>query len=234
MQATFRKKENHAFVLYEDDLRKIWNKLTEYDKEVSAKVLFSDEIERTVTTLKELLGFENSKKRKILSIQFYAVSHDRNNSTRVEFENDRMRTITLSSSGDDSVVTKVGDELPEIISGTKPWFSPLSRIDVFSMLMGSFMLLLFFANMMTSSSPESEARTFDESLKVLFGLFSIGLGAFFLNKILTKTRDYVFPVSTFVVGQGKKRYSVQEKVRWGVLVSFFVSLTASIVYGYFI
>lgn len=231
MQSNYNKDENHAFVLHESELRKIWKKLEACDKDVKATIQFNDDVERTVDTIEDLVGFENSKKRKILSISINAISKCGENRSRIKFESDSFRTISISSSGNDDLVTKVSDELPEIISGMKPWYSAISRLDVFWLLYAPLSLSWIFASMMNVSSNEDTALTFAQSATIVGILALIALGIYACHKLLTSLKNYLFPVASFAIGQGVQRHETQDKFRFTAVIGFFVSMAASMFFG---
>ena len=51
----------------------------------------------------------------------------------------------------------------------------------------------------------------------------------FVYKRLDELRTWLFPVGYFAFGQGEHRYEIREKVHWGIIITFVVSLAASMV-----
>ena len=47
--------------------------------------------------------------------------------------------------------------------------------------------------------------------------------------LLKKPYEYLFPQVVFVIGQGKSRFEHQQRVRWCVIIGFFVAMTAGLV-----
>ncbi|EGR0468965.1 hypothetical protein FG064_18465 [Vibrio cholerae] len=233
LQSTYSDKSEDAFVLHENDLRKLWQKLEAYGCSVTATVKFSDKVERKVSNIENLLGFENSKKRSIQSIKFQSRSEDGHNWTSIEFDSSIYRTITVSSSGDDELVTKVSDELTEFTSGIKPWYSSVSRLDVFWLIFVPFVLVFMFADMMHASSSEDVALTFRQSATAIGVIAAILLGLYLSHKILGTWKNYLFPIASFAIGQGAKRYKNQDQLRFTVVIGFIVSIAASLFVGFF-
>ena len=231
MESTFRVKHNHAFVVKENDIQKIWNKLESFDKSVTAIVEFSDSIERKVESCEALIQFENSKKRQIKRIEFTAICKERINITRVELENDEYRTISIASSGDDETVTKIGDQIPEIIDGLKPWYSVITRLDLYWVC---FLIVFLFSFFVFLMAPESESKgplSFEQALRLLFILAGVLFAGFFAYKYVNGFKNNIFPIGCFALGQGKERYEMQEKIRWSVVVALIISLLSSTIYG---
>ncbi|EKO3946772.1 hypothetical protein F2K80_001341 [Vibrio fluvialis] len=233
MESTFRHRDNHAFVLTEADIRKIWSKLESFGKSVSATVEFSDSIERKVESVEALVQFENSKKRQIKRIELIAKCEKGKNITRLELEDDDFRTVSISSSGEDGLVTQVGDQIPEIIEGLKPWYSPISKVDVVFFVGALLTICGLLVSLMT---PESDgkraAMSFEESLKAIGILIAFFSSVYLAFKCLNKLKTAIFPKASFALGQGNERYELQEKIRWGVVVALLVSFSSSLVYGF--
>ncbi|WP_027858201.1 hypothetical protein [Marinobacterium jannaschii] len=233
LQSTYSDKSEHAFVLHDNDLRKLWQKLEAYGCSVTATVKFSDKVERKITNIEDLLSFENSKKRSIQSIKFQSHSEHGHNRTSIEFDSSIYRTITVSSSGDDELVTKVSDELTEFTSGIKPWYSSVSRLDVFWLIFVPFVLAFMFADMMHASSAEDVALTFKQSATAIGAIAAIGLGLYLSHKLLSTWKNYLFPIASFAIGQGAKRYKTQDQFRFTAVIGFIVSIAASLFVGFF-
>ncbi|EMK3395895.1 hypothetical protein V8065_004549 [Vibrio parahaemolyticus] len=232
MQSTYRDKIDHAFVLNESDLRNAWRKLEAYGCSVTAIIQFSDKVEREVETVEDLIGFENSKKRAILSIELKSRSDDRNNIATIEFDSSEYRTITVKASGNDELVTRISDEFSEFICGLKPWYSSISRLDVFWLLYVPVVLALMITDMMHVSNSEDVALTFKQSATAIGILALLVAALYFSHKLLNKWKNYLFPIASFAIGQGVKRYETQDKFRFTVIIGFFVSIAASLFMGF--
>lgn len=231
MQSTYRDKFDHAFVLSENDLRNVWRKLETYGDSVTAIVCFSDKVERKVESIEDLVSFENSKKRTILSIELKSRSNDPDGSISIEFDNSEYRTITVNAAGDDELITRVSDELSEFTCGLKPWYSFISRLDVFWLVYAPFFLVVMIANMMHVSGSQNVVLTFKQGAAAIGILVLIGFTLHFSHKLLNSWKSYLFPIASFALGQGVKRYDTQDKFRFTVVVGFFVSIAASLVLG---
>lgn len=231
MQSTFRKSEKHAFILKAEDATKIWKKLESYNKEVTASVKFNDSVVREVGELSELLNFENSHSKKILRVEFKAISLDHANITRIELDDSQYNPVLISSSGDDEIVAKAASEIPEIINGLKPWYSKASRIDIFFLLCILLTIGGMLISLMIPESDKKKVATFMEAITLLGITTLFFISVYYTYKTLTALKNSVFPIATFAIGQGLQRYNVQEKVRWGVVISLIVSMIGSFLYG---
>ncbi|WP_131828063.1 hypothetical protein [Salinivibrio kushneri] len=200
---------------------------------MTAIVQFSDKVEREVDAIEGLIGFENSRKRSILSIELKSHSDDRNNIANIEFDSSEYRTITVKASGNDEFVTRISDEFSEFICGLKPWYSSISRLDVFWLVYAPVVLALMVTDMMHVSNSEDVALTFKQSATAIGILALIVAALYFFHKLLNKWKNYLFPIASFAIGQGTKRYETQDKFRFTVVIGFFVSIAASLFMGLF-
>lgn len=231
MEAHLRTERDHAFVLTEDGLSKIWSSLERDIGSTSAEIGFSDSIERTVSSFEDLLAFENSNKRKIKKIEIYGRSDSDDNRARVLFSDSKYRPIEVSATGEDGAVTKFGDNITELIDGLKPWYAIISKLDFFYIIGFVCWIAFILLDIITPDSPNDKAIEITQGIKIIFillgGLGVISLFIWGLNRL----RNIYFPFSSFAIGQGKERHRVQENVRWGVVVAFIVSLAASTVFA---
>lgn len=231
MQSTFRRSEKYAFVLSSDDISKIWKKLESFNKLVTASVSFNDSIVRNVDLLSELLSFENSKNRKILRIELQAVSSDRKNITRVCFDNDQYNTVSISSSGDDEVVSKVAHDISEIVNGLRPWYSQICRIDIGLLLTSLLTVGFLIATLMTPEPEKKRVLTFLETAKLIGFTALFLLSMYYIHKAISFLKIKIFPIATFSIGQGLQQYKLHENIRWGVIIAFIVSMASSFIYS---
>jgi hypothetical protein len=233
VESTFRHTDDHAIVITEADIRKIWSKLESFGKSVSAIVEFSDSIQRKIESIEALVQFENSKKRQIKRIELIAKCKKGMNITRLELEDNDFRTVSISSSGEDVLVTQVGDQIPEIIEGLKPWYAPISKVDVVSLFLGLLTIgFILMSLMLPESDGKREAMSFEESLKVIGIVLAFIASVYLAYKYLNKLKTAIFPNASFALGQGNERYELQEKIRWGVVVALLVSFSSSLIYSF--
>jgi len=219
----------HAFVLRASEVRKVWSFLSDSIGTVKATVSCVDHLERVFSSVEELANYENSRPRAIRSVSFTARSQNSNASAHLRLRGDSYSSISLDVEGPEPAVSQVRDRLSEVFDGMRPWYSAISRIDFFFVILGIiFFAFLVLRGMHVSDTPE-KSLTLLQALwlaLIFIGIFlAIGALIFFLNWL----RRRFFPVACFTIGQGEDRYNFDEKVRWAVLVGFVVSLFASLV-----
>jgi hypothetical protein len=231
LESNLRLERDHAFVLSESDLKKIWDFLEENFVKVSADVEFSDNIARKVSSLEQLLSFENSKNRSIKRIEFNSSDENRENRSTVTFENYEHRPIRVTASGMDDVVTRFGDSIEEFIDGLKPWYSRLCKLDFFYIVGAVVFIGLMLLRIMIPDAPSHKPVELSKAVEILSVIFGFIGAVWFAVWWLNRIRARCFPIASFAIGQGKERYRVMENIRWGVVVAFAVSFSASAVFG---
>ncbi len=231
MESNLRLTREHAFVLSEIDIKNIWGTLEQYFGAVSANVEFTDNIERKAESIEQLLAFENSKKRSIRRVEFSSRSENGENRSKVTFENYEHRPVLITASGIDDVITRFSDSCEEIIDGLKPWYSRLCKLDFFYIIGGIAFIGFMLLRIMVPDSPKEAPTELSRAIEILSILSAIFAALWFAIWGLNKIRAKCFPIATFAIGQGKERHRVIENIRWGVVVAFAVSFSASAVFG---
>lgn len=231
MEAHLRTEREHPFVLTEADLNKIWKALEKDIGTVSAEINFTDSIERKVETFDDLISFENSMNKKINKIEIYGRSGTNDNRARVLFSDSRYRHIEISATGEDKAITSFGDSINEIIDGLKPWYAIISKLDFFYIIGFVCWIAFMLLDIMTPDVANDKTVELDQGIKIILTMLgiiaAIALSIWGLNRL----RSVYFPFASFAVGQGLERHRVQENVRWGVVIAFIVSLSASTVFA---
>jgi small-conductance mechanosensitive channel len=101
----------------------------------------------------------------------------------------------------------------------------LFLILLFVVLIGAALYLLLPENRaLLSKSSQDEGN--DSQLEILFnaGMVSLMIVGFLADRIL----QFLFPVATFAIGDGVKRYQTRVFWRNGVIFTFVISVLASI------
>jgi hypothetical protein len=231
LEAHLRTERAHPFVITEADLKKVWISIEKDIGAVSAEISFNDSIERKVESFNDLMSFENSKSKKIKRIEIYGRSDTNDNRARVLFSDSKYRPIEISATGEDKAITSFGDNINEIIDGLKPWYSIVSKLDFFYIIGFVCWFAFMLLDIMTPDTHNNKAIELAHGIKIILALLgiltSIALSIWGLNRL----RSFYFPFASFAIGQGLERHRVQENVRWGVVVAFVVSLSASTVFA---
>jgi hypothetical protein len=232
MNATFSTRREKAFALDEKTLKKLCDLLSDRVGPVSIELRCIDDVTREYEEFKKVFEFENPREKSIKSVRFTARSSDFEKSATVEFRSEGWAGISIDLEASEPVVTRLRSDMLDILGGTGVWYSSIAKLDF--VLVGAFFLLLACVAMYASlalgwiGTGKVSNNTREIALGSLIGygvLFLWGVGAVLLNR----GRKKLFPMGAFLIGQGRQRQEVAEKVRWGVVVAFIVSLVAGFI-----
>ena len=207
---------------------------------VKASLKCSDDVEREFDDLEELVSYDNSPTKEVIELSIKSRTEDWQKSATIDFSHKEWSSssIHIQIETSEQEYLEVKDKIFDVLDGTKPWYSFLARTDSFRlfdfliwtslMVSGYFSLRSLLGPSVTSE--ELEFRNFIHLLNAMVVLAIIGVPIMvFVAKRLNKLRSWLFPVSCYAFGQGEQRYETREKVRWGIIIAFLVSLAASMV-----
>lgn len=233
MSANIRAERKHAFVLKQEQLKRIWESFQSRIGSPSITIKCSDEVSREYENWKSFSKFENPPNKAIKHLIVKANSDDHSKRAEVEFSRSAYRIISISINGGEAVVTNLYDEIGDVLDGTKPWYWRLAKIDFFyvaAFILGAgYMFLTLYAGESTGQT-EFTAKQAVTATSV-FCLIIAGLVALIIG--LNKLRHRVFPLSFYAIGQGLHRFELDEKIRWGVIIAFVISISSSTVFALF-
>jgi hypothetical protein len=222
-----------AFVLGEEELKKLSRLLNERIGKVEYSATCADDVSRSFASLNEVISYENAKPRQITRFRISALSDDFHKRATVEMVGSSWRGISLDLHGRDDVVDRLRAELLEILSGIRPWYGSFQRVDFVALLFvftPPVLLLLFLIRVALRPNPAGTSTGSNPRMDAIVWLIVIGTYASFLvvGFLLNRFRDSIFP-SVFLIGQGKARFQHLERIHWGIGIAFVVSLVAGIV-----
>lgn len=232
MKGRYSEELSHAFVVRPDELKKLVELLQKRIGKVDISVDCVDKIEREFNTVKELIAYENSKSKRIRRIHLSACSDNYSKSATIVFRDSFLMGVSINVNGREDVVSRLKEEILDIVAGMRPWYDIFARLALVTIIGVGFLILLFifsifilFEWITVVDSPSSDSKIVKGSaLSIVFWLIiSLGLWGFY------RLRGILFPRAVFIIGQGKLRFRTLEKVRWGVVIAFFVSFAAGFV-----
>ncbi len=242
MKAEFRTTRNHAFVVHQDDLRKIWKLLEDRIGPVYASVECSDDVVRKFGDWEQLASYDNPPAKKMFDLLIRARSEDWKKSADVSFSyspsDSQRRSIHIQIEAAEQAGLEIKDKICDILDGTKPWYSALTRVDftgIVFIFLFSFLLtytagsLYMISNGLTWASEVSIKTGPEYYILYFFVLLLFGFTVYSTGQRLNKLWSLLFPVAYFAIGHGEHRYKILEKVHWGIIIASVVSLAASIV-----
>jgi hypothetical protein len=233
MDASYSVELSHAFVIGEDELKKLTRLLSDRIGALEIRADCADDVARTFTTLSELVAFENPQGKEIRRLYISARSDDFTKRATIDLFGSRWRGISLEFHARDDVVSRLRTEVLDVVGGMRPWYAVLHRADFVSISLIVYLLLWFglliavaFKWIPVQASKEGNASGSAMAQLIVYGgiavLFAMGIA-------LNRFRDILFPRAVFLIGQGKARFQQLERFQWGVVIAFIVSFAAGVI-----
>ncbi|CAM5190098.1 hypothetical protein [Alishewanella longhuensis] len=154
MSASVSTERKDAFVLKHEQVKRIWESLQSRIGSPTIIIRCSDEISREYENWKSFSSYENSPNKSIKRLIIKARSEDYSKRAKVEFSDEKYRIVDIDIDGSETVVTNLYDDISDILDGTKPWYSRLTKIDFFYVIGFVFWAGFMFLSFYTDESPE--------------------------------------------------------------------------------
>ncbi len=221
-----------AFVLRPEAVKRIWTILESSIGAVSAMARCADDARRGFDDVTKLLEFDNAKGKEIRSLDLSAMSKDWQRSGDVSFAS-RSDAISVSLKMPNGEVSRVKEDLLDVLDGTRAWYSAISRINLFYVLLGAIFLLYLVVSIALPDRAEPRAgvalgRAIILAVEFLAILAGIGAACWLIYRLHAR----YFPLAVFALGQGADRFEVDDKVRWVVVIGLVVSVFGSLVVAF--
>ena len=243
MKGRYSEELLHAFVVRPDELKKLVELLQKRIGKVDISADCVDKIEREFNTVKELIAYENSKSKRIRRIHLSARSDNYSKSATIVFRDSFFVGVSINVSGREDVVSRLKEEMLDIIAGMRPWYDAMSHINfvivisIVLWILMTFWLIPFVVDVVMKfrGIPMSDYKGKDISFSVYLRQvmpISTLLALIFVSTYMLyfkRLHKFLFPRAFFMIGQGKSRFEHQQRVRWCVIIGFFVSLAAGLV-----
>lgn len=236
MKGRYSEELSHAFVVRPDELKKLVELLQKRIGKVDISADCVDKIEREFDTLKELITYENSKSKRIRRIHLSARSDNYSKSATIVFRDSFLMGVSINVNGREDVVSRLKEDILDIVAGMRSWYGVIHRVNFFYVFLISWLILLIIRILSYISAlalkfkwvPVDEILTSLAALPqgwlAILAILLIVLGIFSNN-----LRDFFFPPIIFAIGQGEARFKRKEQLQWGIVITFFVSLAATLV-----
>lgn len=234
MDATYSTQINTAFAVTGEHLKRLCSLLAERIGPNKIELKSANDVSHTFDEIAKVLEWENPKGNAIINLRISARSKEFDKSATVEFRSEFLPGIKIDVSASDLVISRLRSDILDVLAGTRPWFSKLTRFDFvvagFLIIPIAALISLVLAGFGWFPTREQtpEEKTQSQALAVLVGLGTVTVvlgGGIALNRFWS----VIFPGATFLIGQGMQRHEHMEKVRWGVVIAFVVSLAAGLV-----
>ena len=223
-----------AFVVRPDHLKKLVELLQKHIGKVYISTDCVDKIKRDFETVEDLIGYENPKSKRISRLHLRARSNDDSKSATIVFRAPLwfQEPVSIDVIGREDVVSILKEQVLDVLSGMCPWYSRIASADLLTIIGVGCWILLFISSIAVlfewipvADSPSSDSKNVKgEAFAIVFCLITLlAIWSFY------QLRGFLFPKLVFTIGQGESRFRLLEKVRWGVVITFFVSLAATLV-----
>lgn len=218
MTVQYSKRFSHAFVIDGSKLKKLTELLKNRVSNVSVSAGCVDGMSYEFKTVEDLIAYENPKSKKIVSIKLYAESEDFSRSARISFVSQGFPTgILIEVTGNEDIISRLRDEILDIIKGTRPLYDMLSRFPYgysagIGILIG--LIVRIYLKRYLTETFEEEA----ENIARLLMYASTLLIMYPVYKLLC----FCFPKGCFAIGQGKSRFN---SLKWfrGIIATLIIS-----------
>lgn len=243
MNVRYSKELSHAFVVGPNGLKKLVGLFQNRIGEVEISTDCADDFSREFKTLKDLIAYENPKPKEIQRISLRARSDDYSKSITIVFRESSWLSsgISIDINGREDVVSRLKEEILDIIAGMHPWYRVMYHINfinpvwivlgillVVGFLFSFFILLLALG--WVPAVPEANRRELMSHLGSIRIVLLIPQVIFFVIAVFSnKILKSFFPKAVFMIGQGESRFKYKERFQWVVIIGFGVSLAASLV-----
>lgn len=224
-----------AFLLDGESLRTVAAALQGICTELQYTVALSDGSTLKTASLDDILGCANSTKRTITSISV-ETPWGKALQAHVEFGGHRYAApVQYRVTGNDKEVLYFSDKLEERLSSMRLWYSALALIDFGGIQFAAGGLLFIGVVMLAglkvlgSEIPGAFALTAEilrKGVRAYFYMFGVLYLALLICGYVQKK---VLPISTFAIGEGKKRHESVVFLRRAFGVGFGLSLLGSLV-----
>ena len=230
MDVHYSKELPQAFVIGTSELEEVVALLEEHIGEVYIRVKCSDDLSRDFETVKELIAYKNPKSKEILRIYLSARSDDYSKSAGITFAHSTWSGILIDYKGSEDTVSRLKEETLDIIAGIRPWYNIVynSKVSITIGFIFGMISMLWILSALGYKIGEIGLINFLQDVMPIQLIASIMFVAVWWF-LLKKPYEYLFPQAVFVIGQGKSRFEHQQRVRWCVIIGFFVSLVAGLV-----
>ena len=229
MNVHYSKELPQAFVIGSSELEEVVALLEEHIGGIYIRVECSDDLSRDFETVEELIAYRNPKSKEILRIYISALSDNYSKSAGMTFVHSIWSGILIKFKGPEDTVSRLKEEILDIIEGMRPWYNIVYNSKVrttISLIFGVIIGLCIPSALGYKIGEIGLRNLLRDVMPIQLIAVIIFLPLWFL---VQKPYSYLFPQASFLIGQGISRFEHQQRVRWGVVIAFFVSLAAGLV-----
>lgn len=226
MKAESRFDTKKAFVLNPQDVKKIWDLLEGADLEVEATLECADGISRKTKLMREVLEYDNSMRAEIKSLRLTGTSSSISSYSTITLGGAHSTSVSFSLNGHVDKVAELRVRLMDIIDGMRPWYDLCARFDFGAVVIILFMISGVYLSFLSSGKPKENIAP-DHALSATVISIAAVMVMILIGWFFSRLKRRFFPIAVFEIGLGAKRNEFAEKVRWGVVVAFIISMAAA-------
>lgn len=226
-----------AFSLSAETLKSLVRFLETISDEFLIKVGLSDGSELTCPSPDDVIGLPNTKERRITRLTL-STKWGSDPSVRVVFREVSYDSVAYEITGDDERVCYIADKLDEMLESTRQWYTRLAFMD-FELVMLQILAAVILTGVLALAIIASRAKALSHEVRedsvrdvllrsVVWLLIPVTFG---FGAMTNRVRKWLFPISSFLVGQGVDRQKSAELWRSIIAVGFGIGLTVSIIGG---
>jgi hypothetical protein len=231
MRVTRTEFQSHAFILAPDDLRRFDDACTRYIGPPAYDAECADKLVRSYANIDELIQYENPKASEIRLLTCRARSPDYSAEMTLSWSHSGDRNVYMSLAADERVAGSMNQELDNRLEATRAWYSFIARPDLLALVERAVSILVVLAVLsMAATFLAAGPSQFQvaSTLRTLSRGVITGAAIVIPLAILEWLRTRFFPMGTFRLGQGQKRFEDSERLRVVVIFGFAVSVAAGI------
>lgn len=222
-------KDTSVFVIEWKDLERLVVEIRNHLPVLSISTSSEDGLLRTFEDFIDLKNFNNSKRSAIIRIGIIARDLERSQRFNLSMSSLGHNNVSLSIDCEEDIAYKLINLYDDTMDSVRPWYSWIARTDWSSIIfaiMCAFILgfsLVLQIQGKLDSVRWSEFKIAFDFQSLLFGMIPMAAGIA-LNSIRTK----FFPMGTFSIGDGVKRFKNLEVYRTVVIMGVVISVAASV------
>ncbi len=219
-----------AFAAEADDLRLLSEAFEKHVGPVEIQAECADSLTRHFPSVSSLAEYENPPAAQICALRITARSRELSSRAHISLGNASSSNIYIGIEAEEGACVALNTDIGNRLEAMRPWYSPLWRFDfvnVFYIITWVPILLLLGAvglGMIRLGQSQNSASNADTGRGVLIGIAPVVLGI-----VVNATRGRLFPIASFLVGQGKKRDRNIELARNLLAIGLVVSILGSLV-----
>ena len=224
MNVKYSKNLKQAFIAGAPELRKLTELLQDRIGEVKIYADCADDFTREFETVEDLIRYENPKSREICRVHLDAESDDPLKSANIILPYFSRDGISVEFTASEDAVFNLRDDTVDILLGMRPWYNKLALINHWLAI--TIVPIIVFVVMLAVDLWLYSFSSKVGITGVTTGLFITTFAILFLGR---KLLNCLFPWEVFTIGQGELRFKNKERVQWGVVIGFPVSLVAGLI-----